>query len=157
MVREYFGTGDGTNIRAYLLKWFAAGDGRSNYANRVALEYTGLSLDDVQTDNFWARVFHPDDVQRLREERYKALSDSAPFENEERALGKDGKYRWFLMRYNPLLDEAGRVIRWYATATDIDDRQRNEDRTRSENFALREQIDRDSMFEDIVGSSEALR
>src|SRR5467141_1238934 len=132
-------------------------DGKAIYANRVALEYTGLSLDDVQTDNFWARVFHPDDVQRLREERYKALSDSAPFENEERALGKDGKYRWFLMRYNPLLDEAGRVIRWYATATDIDDRKRNEDRTRNENLALREQIDRDSMFEDIVGSSEALR
>ena len=132
-------------------------DGRAIYANRVALEYTGLSLDDVQTDNFWARVFHPDDVQRLREERYKALSDTAPFENEERALGKDGKYRWFLMRYNPLLDETGRVIRWYATATDIDDRKRNEDRTRNENLALREQIDRDSMFEDIVGSSEALR
>src|SRR5467141_2830816 len=131
-------------------------DGRAIYANRVALEYTGLSLDDVQTDNFWARVFHPDDVQRLREERYKALSDSAPFENEERALGKDGKYRWFLMRYNPLLDETGRVIRWYATATDIDDRKRNEDRTRNENLALREQIDRDSMFEDIVGSSEVL-
>jgi len=132
-------------------------DGRAIYANRVALEYTGLSLDDVQTDNFWARVFHPDDVQRLREERYKALSETAPFENEERALGKDGKYRWFLMRYNPLLDETGRVIRWYATATDIDDRKRNEDRTRNENLALREQIDRDSMFEDIVGSSEALR
>jgi formate hydrogenlyase transcriptional activator len=132
-------------------------DGRAIYANRVALEYTGLSLDDVQTDNFWARVFHPDDVQRLREERYKALSDTAPFENEERALGKDGKYRWFLMRYNPLLDETGMVIRWYATATDIDDRKRNEDMTRNENLALREQIDRDSMFEDIVGSSEALR
>jgi formate hydrogenlyase transcriptional activator len=55
------------------------------------------------------------------------------------------------------LDETGKVIRWYATGTDIDDRKRNEDRTRNENLALREQIDRDSMFEDIVGSSEALR
>jgi formate hydrogenlyase transcriptional activator len=132
-------------------------DGKAIYANRVALEYTGLSLDDVQTDDFRARVFHPDDVQRLREERYKALSDTAPFENEERALGKDGKYRWFLIRYNPLLDESGKVIRWYATGTDIDDRKRAEDRLRNETVALREQIDRDSMFEDIVGSSEALR
>src|SRR5712671_6043551 len=131
-------------------------DGKAIYVNRVALEYTGLSLDDVQTDDFRARVFHPDDVQRLREELYKALSDTAPFENEERALGRDGKYRWFLIRYNPLLDESGKVIRWYATGTDIDDRKRNEDRTRNENLALREQIDRDSMFEDIVGSSEAL-
>ncbi len=132
-------------------------DGKAIYANRVALEYTGLSLDEVLADDFHARVFHPDDVQRLREERHKALSSSVPFENEQRALGKDGKFRWFLIRYNPLLDETGKVIRWYATGTDIDDRKRNEDRTRNENLALREQIDRDSMFEDIVGSSEALR
>src|SRR6266705_734435 len=53
-------------------------DGKAIYANRVALEYTGLSLDEVQTDDFRARVFHPDDVQRLREERHKARSDTAP-------------------------------------------------------------------------------
>ena len=52
---------------------------------------------------------------------------------------------------------SGKVIRWYATGTDIDDRKRAEDRLRNETVALREQIDRDSMFEDIVGSSEALR
>src|SRR5260221_4318427 len=132
-------------------------DGKAIYANRVTLEYTGLSLDDVRGDDFRARVFHPDDVQRLREERNKALSGAAPFENEQRALGRDGKYRWFLIRYNPLLDESGKVIRWYATGTDIDDRKRAEDRLRNETVALREQIDRDSMFEDIVGSSEALR
>jgi len=132
-------------------------DGKAIYANSVALEYTGLSLNDVQSDDFRTRVFHPDDVQRVREEQHKALSSSLPFENEQRALGKDSKYRWFLIRYNPLLDEGGKVIRWYATGTDIDDRKRNEDRTRNENLALREQIDRDSMFEDIVGSSEALR
>jgi PAS domain S-box-containing protein len=132
-------------------------DGKSIYANRVSLEYTGLSLEDVQTDDFRERVFHPDDVQRLREDRYKALSDTAPFENEQRALGKDGTYRWFLIRYNPLLDESGKVIRWYATGTDIEDRKRAEDRLRNETVALREQIDRDSMFEDIVGSSESLR
>src|SRR5580658_8850849 len=132
-------------------------DGKAIYANRVSLEYSGLSLDEVLADDFRARVFHPDDVQRLREERNKALSGAAPFENEQRALGKDGKYRWFLIRYNPLLDEGGKVIRWYATGTDIDDRKRAEDRLRNETVALREQIDRDSMFEDIVGSSEALR
>src|ERR1700747_613859 len=132
-------------------------DGKVIYANRVTLEYTGLSLHNVRGDDFRARVFHPDDVQRLREERNKALSGAAPFENEQRALGKDGKYRWFLIRYNPLLDESGTVIRWDATGTDIDDRKRAEDRLRNETVALREQIDRDSMFEDIVGSSEALR
>src|SRR6202034_4303635 len=54
-------------------------------------------------------------------------------------------------------NERGQVTRWYATGTDIDDRVRAEERTRNESLALREQIDRDSMFEDIVGSSEALR
>jgi formate hydrogenlyase transcriptional activator len=132
-------------------------DGKAIYANRVALEYTGLSLDDVRDDDFRARVFHPDDVQRLGEERHQALSGTTPFENEQRALGMDGKYRWFLIRYNPLLDESGRVTRWYATGTDIDDRKRAEDRMRNETVALREEIVRSSMFEEIVGSSESLR
>ena len=74
-----------------------------------------------------------------------------------RALRKDGQYRWFLIHYNPFRNEQGQVIRWYATGTDIDDRVEAENRTRNENLALREQIDRDSMFEDIVGSSESLR
>jgi formate hydrogenlyase transcriptional activator len=76
---------------------------------------------------------------------------------EQRARRKDGQYRWFLIRYNPFRNEQGQVIRWYATGTDIEDRVRSEERTRNENLALREQIDRDSMFEDIVGSSDALR
>jgi formate hydrogenlyase transcriptional activator len=80
-----------------------------------------------------------------------------PFEIEKRMRGKDGQYRWFLFRYNPLLNEQGRVKRWFATATDIEDRKQTEQRVRNENLVLREQIDRDSMFEDIVGSSEALR
>jgi formate hydrogenlyase transcriptional activator len=132
-------------------------DGRAIYANRVALEYTGLSLDEVRADDFRARVFHPEDVQRVREQRQTALSGTLPFENEQRALGKDGKYRWFLIRYNPLLDESGKVMRWYATGTDIEDRKQAEQRIRNENLALREEIDRASMFEEIVGSSEALR
>jgi formate hydrogenlyase transcriptional activator len=80
-----------------------------------------------------------------------------PFEIEKRMRGKDGRYRWFVFRYNPLLNEQGRVTRWFATATDIEDRKQTEQRVHNENLALREQIDRDSMFEDIVGSSEALR
>jgi len=80
-----------------------------------------------------------------------------PFETEKRLPGKDGRFRWFLFRYNPVLNEAGDIVRWFATATDIEDRKQAEDRMRNEAVALREQIDRESMFEDIVGSSEALR
>jgi PAS domain S-box-containing protein len=127
------------------------------YANQATLDYTGLTSEDVVAPQFRERIFHPDDLERLREERKAALGRGLPFEVEQRALRKDGEYRWFLIRYNPFRNEQGQVIRWYATGTDIDDRVRAEERTRNENLALREQIDKDSMFEDIVGSSEALR
>ena len=116
-------------------------DGKAIFANRVALEYTGLSLDEVRADNFRDRVFHPEDVQRFREERQKGLSGSVPFENEQRALGKDGKYRWFLIRYNPLIDERGNVVRWYATGTDIEYRKQAETKLRQEERELRQLID----------------
>jgi formate hydrogenlyase transcriptional activator len=127
------------------------------YANRTTLDYTGLAADDVIDPHFRERIFHHDDLERLREERKAALGRGVPFEIELLARRRDGQYRWFLVRYNPFRNDLGRVTRWYATGTDIDDRVRAEERTRNENLALREQIDRDSMFEDIVGSSEALR
>ena len=132
-------------------------DGTPVYANQAVLDYTGLTMEDVITSDFRARIFHPEDIERLREERRAALARGLPFEIEQRALRKDGQYRWFLIRYNPFRDEQGRLVRWYATGTDIDDRKRTEDRMRNENVALREDIVRSSMFEEIVGSSEALR
>jgi formate hydrogenlyase transcriptional activator len=102
-------------------------------------------------------LFLSDDLERFRDERKAALGRGVPFEAELRARRKDGAYRWFLIRYNPFRNEQGQLTRWYATGTDIDDRVRAEERTRNENLALREQIDRDSMFEDIVGSSDTLR
>jgi formate hydrogenlyase transcriptional activator len=131
--------------------------GRLLYANQAVLDYTGLTMQDVVTSDFRARIFHPEDLERLREERQAALARGLPFEIEQRARRKDGHYRWFLIRYNPFRDEQGRLVRWYATGTDIDDRKRAEDRTRNENVALREDIVRTSMFEEIVGSSEPLR
>jgi formate hydrogenlyase transcriptional activator len=80
-----------------------------------------------------------------------------PFETEQRILGKDGKYCWFLVRYNPFRDEQGRLVRWYATGTDIEDRKVAEQHLQNENVALREEIDRFSMFEEIVGSCEPMR
>ena len=114
-------------------------------------------MDDVLTSDFRARVFHSEDLKHVREQRQAALARGLPFEIEQRALRKDGQYRWFLIRYNPFRDEEGRLVSWYATGTDIDERKRAEDRTRNENVALREEIVRSSMFEEIVGSSDALR
>jgi formate hydrogenlyase transcriptional activator len=116
----------------------------------------GLSLEEVQAESFRDRVIHPDDVERGRNVRQNGLLKGVPFETEQRVLGKDGKYRWFLIRYNPLKDEQGRIIRWYATATDIDNRKVAEQRLQNENLVLREEVDRASMFEEIVGASTAL-
>src|SRR4030088_1466857 len=131
--------------------------GHPLYANQAMLDYTGLTLEDVVTSDFRARIYHPEDLDSVREERKAGLARDLPFEIEQRARRKDGQYRWLLLRYNPFYDEQGRLVRWYATGTDIDDRKRGEDRTRNENVALREDIVRSSMFEEIVGSSEALR
>src|SRR6266700_4682741 len=127
------------------------------YANQATPDYTGLTADDVIAPNFRERIFHPEDLEKFRNERKAALARGLPFEFEHRARGKDDQYRWFLIQYNPFRNEQGQVTRWYATGTDIDERVRAEERTRNENLALREQIDRDSMFQDIVGSSETLR
>src|SRR5271170_5335005 len=132
-------------------------DGSVVYVNRTVLDYTGLSTEDLTQTDFRERVFHPEDAERLRETRRIGFSQGIPWENELRVRRKDGQYRWFLIRYSPLYDEQGRLIRWLSAGTDIEDRKRDEDKLREENLALREEIDRSSMYEEIVGSSRPLR
>jgi len=132
-------------------------DGTTLYANRVALDTTGLTMGEVNDNSFLTRAFHPDDVDRIREERQERLLGGAPFELEMRVLFKSGQYRWFLNQYNPLKDERGQIIRWYVTGTDIDEQKRTEEQLRKENLVLREEIDHSSMFEEIVGSSNPVR
>jgi PAS domain S-box-containing protein len=105
-------------------------DGSLLYANQGVLDYMGITLEDVQKDDYRARFFHPEDVERLREERREALTRAVPFENEQRVLRKDGTYRWFLVRYSPLLNEQGGIDRWYVVGTDIEDRKQAEARIR---------------------------
>jgi formate hydrogenlyase transcriptional activator len=123
----------------------------------VALAETGLTPEEVRAHGFFSRAFHPDDVDRVRTERRAGLLRGVPFELEMRALQKGGQYRWRLIQYNPFRDEQGRIIRWYATGTDIENQKKAEERLRNENLVLREEIDRSSMFEEIVGSSEPMR
>ena len=130
-------------------------DGNFLYANHAYRQYTGLTNEEVTPERL-RDLRHPDDTERVRG-RDAAISLGVPFEYELRLRRRDGQYRWFLAQYNPLLDERGKVIRWYATGTDIDDRKQAEERTRQENVALREQLDQVFMFEEIVGSSPALK
>jgi len=134
-----------------------APDGSTLYANQVVLNYVGLSLEDIKADDWPAEILHPDDLERTRDERQRGLSRGEPFQVEQRVRRKDGQYRWFLSRFNPLRDDEGRIIRWYATGIDIEDRKQAEEKVQKENVALREEIDHSSMFEEIVGSSQALR
>jgi formate hydrogenlyase transcriptional activator len=125
------------------------------YTNKAALDYFGLTLEQWQGSST-PRFLHPDDLERVMREIQSKFLSGSPFETEARFSRKDGKYRWFLLRFNPVRDEQGRVIRWYLAATDIEDRRQAEQRLRDENVALREEIDRASMFEEIVGISPAL-
>jgi formate hydrogenlyase transcriptional activator len=137
-----------------------AKDGALLQANKTLLDYTGLTLEQMKASGTRERIsmdVQPEDLERFKKERSAGFSKGRPFEMEKRLLGKDGRYRWFLVRCNPLLNDDGEVVRWFGTATDIEDRKHAETRLRNENVALREEIEHSSMFEQIVGSSESLR
>jgi formate hydrogenlyase transcriptional activator len=126
------------------------------YANRVALAYYGVTLEEWLQRSFGPEV-HPDDFDRVKTLVDRSVANPAAYELEMRLRRGDGTYRWFLVRYNPLRDAQGQLIRWYLACSDIDDRRRTEDRMRNETIALREDLDRASMFEEIIGSSPALQ
>jgi formate hydrogenlyase transcriptional activator len=136
--------------------------GERLYANRIALDYYGISLEEWRQtpgNAFRSSLFvHPDDRERAaRTFSDHASSSGSTYESEARVRGADGNYRWFLVRHNPLHDDKGQVKRWYVALTDIDERKRAEERLQQENVALREEIDKASMFEEIVGTSPALK
>ena len=133
-------------------------NGMRLYENQAMQEYFGTSLANIPAKDFYTKFVHPDDVASgALEGRERAVSRGAAWEGELRLRRKDGEYRWFLIRSNPLRDQTGNVMRRYATATDIEDRKRAEERVRKENVALREEIDKTSMFEEIVSCSAALK
>jgi PAS domain S-box-containing protein len=124
-------------------------------ANRSGLDYLGLTSEELARNESFA-YYHPGDLEKLRK-TIASLARGVPEDFEGRARRHDGQYRWHLFRYVPLRDEHGRVTRWYITGTDIEDRKRAEERVREENLALREEVDKASMFEEIVGTSDRLR
>jgi len=127
------------------------------YANRVMLNYLSFSLEEWRRRSKFGESLHPDDWERATGHFDRAVSSGAGFELESRLRKGDGSYRWFLVRCNPVCDDKGQTMRWYVACTDIEDRKRAEDRLQQENVALREEIDKASMFEEIVGTSPALK
>jgi PAS domain S-box-containing protein len=127
------------------------------YANRVMLDYVGLSLEEWQWSLGRDKYFHPDDMGRIESFWETALATGSADELEVRLRKPDGSYRWFLGQFSPLRNDEGQITRWCVSGTDIEDRKQTEDRLRQENVALREEIDKASMFEEIVGTSPALK
>jgi len=110
------------------------------YCNQAALDYYGLTLEQWQSSDP-LRFFHPDDRERMTREAQSKLLSGSPYENEGRLLRKDGQYRWFIFRYSPMLDEQGRITRWYAAATDIENRKQAEEVLRESEKSVRLIVD----------------
>jgi PAS domain S-box-containing protein len=125
------------------------------YLNQTALEYLGVGLDEWRQRGPGVSI-HSEDVDRLYAHADRAASTGVPYEVEARVRKYDGSYRWFHFRFNPVRDEHGQITRWYWACTDIEDRKRAQERLEQENVALREEVDKASMFEEIVGASPAL-
>jgi PAS domain S-box-containing protein len=141
-------------------------DGSPLYVNQVGLEYFGPTVwraDPGQLDanNPWPGsrldLVHPEDREHFVSERKKGFLEGRPFEHEARLLRHDGQFRCFIIRFAPIKDERGDITRWCGIGTDIEDRKRAEEEIRKENIALREEIIKASMFEEIVGNSPALQ
>ncbi len=136
------------------------------YLNQVGLEYFGTTVwradpGQLKATRPWTGsrldLVHPEDREHFISERKKGFLEGRPFEHEARLLRHDGQFRCFLIRFAPIRDERGDITRWCGIGTDIEDRKRAEEDIREENIALREEIIKASMFEEIVGNSPPLQ
>jgi len=139
------------------IAWTSSSDGCFEFVNKRWQEYTGMSAQDSAGFG-WKTAFHTRDLEGYVARRRASPDNADSLEDEVRIrCAKNGEYRWFLSRAVPLRDEQGNIVRWYGTATDIHDRKQAEERLQVENVVLREEIDKASMFEEVVGATPALQ
>lgn len=112
------------------LAWMTDAGGSIYWYNMRWFEYTGTTLDDMKGWG-WQKVHHPDHVERVVAKIKKSFEDGEIWEDTFPLRGKDGIYRWFLSRAQPIRDEKGQIIRWVGTNTDI-----TESRTAEEQRAI---------------------
>jgi len=111
------------------LAWSSEADGSVEFVNLRWSNYTGLTTEQARGWG-WQAAIHAEDVVWLSDQRRITMASGKPFELEARMRRYDGQYRWFMHRAEPLLDEHGRIVKWYGTNTDIDDRKRAEEALR---------------------------
>src|SRR5262249_24808153 len=131
-------------------------DGALDFLDQSWLECVGLSLTDLLGWR-WTSAMHPDDVEEFVGKWRASVASGEPFVAESRVRRADGAYRWFLHRKVPLRDENGKIIKWYGSRIEIEERKQAEKGVRKENIGLVEQIGETSRFEEIVGTSSALQ
>jgi len=118
--------------------WMIRPDGSSDYCNRRWCDYTTMTSQQSQGDG-WLQAIHPDDYQHTLTVWHHACASGEPFEIEYRFKdGKTGDYRWFLGRATPVRDEAGQIVKWLGTCTDIEEEKRAEQqlKTNEENWRV---------------------
>ena len=106
------------------LAWSAWPDGRLDFANKQWHDYTGIQAANWREG--WTEAFHPDDVQKAAGKWRHMVEDGASGEIEARIRRANGEFRTFLIRAAPVRDDAGTIVKWYGTNTDIDDLRRAE-------------------------------
>lgn len=109
-----------------IIAWSNLTDGSNEFLNKKWTEHTGMSFEESHGWG-WTAAMHPDDLPVLMKKWQAALISGQADEVEGRFRRRDGVYRWFLIRAEPFRDESGKIIRWFGTSTDIDDRKRAED------------------------------
>lgn len=106
--------------------WSTRPDGHHDFFNARWYEFTGVPVG--ATDGLaWRNLFHPDDREPMWEKWTHCLETGEPYESRYRLRHHSGEYRWVLGRAAPLYDEAGRIVRWMGTCTDIHDMQKAEE------------------------------
>ena len=100
------------------LAWMADGDGNIFWYNQRWYDYTGTTLEEMKGWG-WQKVHHPDYVEGVTERWAQALQENRLYEETFPLRSKDGTYSWFLTRVAPVRDEAGKVVRWFGTNTDV--------------------------------------
>ena len=111
--------------------WSCLPDGSVNYGNQRWMDYSGLTMDQSQGYGWTSRV-HPADMEAVLMAWREAKAQEKPYyEVEKRLRGSDGRYRRFLSRAVPVYDEQGKILQWFGTYTDIEDRRQAEEALRA--------------------------
>jgi PAS domain S-box-containing protein len=120
--------------------WSASLDGSDDFFNKGWVEYTNLPVEESKGFG-WLKAIHPEDAPALLAKWRTAIRTGTPYESVARVRRFDGEYRWFLSRAVPLRDETGKIIKWYGTNIDIEDRKRAEARVGQAETELRLALD----------------